>query len=659
MACTAEVVAPPALPDYESVLVTTADLPDGEVSQPYSFQLEASGGDGAYQWEVGADIVFPSGLSLDRDGRIHGTPNLAGDFPLAISVRDGQGEVKFSTFLLRISLLPDTIGCGDVVSGSFDGDGWGINGEVDWERHESYEWLRLAYPDPEITRMDLYLEAPYGGSVVVALPNEAEGSHDIEDGYATFYVYEEDEPVTIDLGTDPGLGEYAGRDLSMLVVSGGTGPWTLRVECSDGPIIWPLWTLPAEVGTEFAHTYRALGNDDVRLWTEDPLPEWASWDEETGLVSGVPSDPGGWNITVEAEDSEGRYRAEESLISSYVVNPVGCDEVVSFTTEQGMYEGDFTGPYDARGYQVFSVTSDDPEVGAITLRTGVGDLYMGVASPIPWYRFYGNAGYDFYYNEEAAFGLTPRDYPFWGAYRDVGEMIAVVGPTYVSEPIDLEIDCDRRPWLEVPNLPVLDPGVSQTIRLPIVGGTPPYTVETTGMPVGVSLDDGVLRTLPLERGTSDVTVSITDSEGRSTTEPYTLHVGKEEACAGFETLACGDDLSGEFTTPYYMEREPYTDASTMQFCVVVEPEWDFVSFNLRTGFEAEATMMIPDPGRSVDEAWDLNKMVEYVYVDEEETVSVAISDEGWPDLVHWDRLPVFAVVQAYEPGEWTVTMNCN
>ena len=60
----------------------------GEVGVPLDVQLEAVGGVTPYVWSVADEATLPAGLTLDADGRLHGTPETEGTFPLLVHVED-------------------------------------------------------------------------------------------------------------------------------------------------------------------------------------------------------------------------------------------------------------------------------------------------------------------------------------------------------------------------------------------------------------------------------------------------------------------------------------------------------------------------------------------------------------------------------------------
>jgi large repetitive protein len=78
--------------------ITTTQIPDGLAYQPYSFQLQASGGTPPYTWM--APDIRQLGIEFDSaTGLLHGTPGPSG-IGLNVSVSDsaGQSAQKFFTF---------------------------------------------------------------------------------------------------------------------------------------------------------------------------------------------------------------------------------------------------------------------------------------------------------------------------------------------------------------------------------------------------------------------------------------------------------------------------------------------------------------------------------------------------------------------------------
>ncbi len=76
--------------------------PPAEVGTPYSLALEAVG-EAPQTWSV-ASGQLPPGLALDSaSGAITGVPEIAGSFPLQLSVLDGKGRVQALEFTITVS----------------------------------------------------------------------------------------------------------------------------------------------------------------------------------------------------------------------------------------------------------------------------------------------------------------------------------------------------------------------------------------------------------------------------------------------------------------------------------------------------------------------------------------------------------------------------
>ncbi len=69
--------------------VSSASLPGGTASLPYSAQLAATGGAAPYSWSVSAGPL-PAGLSLSASGVISGTPTIAGTSSFTVQVTDSS-----------------------------------------------------------------------------------------------------------------------------------------------------------------------------------------------------------------------------------------------------------------------------------------------------------------------------------------------------------------------------------------------------------------------------------------------------------------------------------------------------------------------------------------------------------------------------------------
>ncbi|MBX3459794.1 MAG: c-type cytochrome [Planctomycetes bacterium] len=76
-----------------ALAIDTATLPGATIGQPYSVQLQASGGTGTYSWVI-TQGVPASGLSFTANGLLSGTPVVTGNWPVRLEVSDGVDTVS-------------------------------------------------------------------------------------------------------------------------------------------------------------------------------------------------------------------------------------------------------------------------------------------------------------------------------------------------------------------------------------------------------------------------------------------------------------------------------------------------------------------------------------------------------------------------------------
>ncbi len=91
----------------DPVTITTGSpLPGGQVGNPYSHNLAASGGSPPYKWSVTAGAL-PGGISLDpASGSLSGTPTAAGNFTFTVQAVDTNGTSGSKAFTLAVAAAP-------------------------------------------------------------------------------------------------------------------------------------------------------------------------------------------------------------------------------------------------------------------------------------------------------------------------------------------------------------------------------------------------------------------------------------------------------------------------------------------------------------------------------------------------------------------------
>ena len=81
------------------LVITTTQIPDALAGQPYSFQLQATGGTPPYRWKGFNSLQ--DGIEFDTDtGLLHGTPTIVG-ISFTVQVTDSAGQAAAKAFTVR------------------------------------------------------------------------------------------------------------------------------------------------------------------------------------------------------------------------------------------------------------------------------------------------------------------------------------------------------------------------------------------------------------------------------------------------------------------------------------------------------------------------------------------------------------------------------
>ena len=632
-------------------LFVTEELDPALAGEVYATWLEARRGEGLllYSLEEGS---LPPGLTLNPVGAISGVPDLAGVWDFTLAVTDSLGRSDERDLSLTVSWSADALPCGEELSGEFtEAAGVGY-GEVDLDLTEGYRWIQIPLPSEEVTRIELQLSSssPYGAYALLARPGVESGDVDFEENHRTWWLWD-GEVLRIDLASYPDLASYRAADqpLDLLLAAAEPGSWSLTSACSDGPVFETLRTTPTLLGQALAINYNLVGDPlGARIWTEASLPEWVLWDQETGRVAGSPTETGYWEFPLLAEDAEGRRREETTGFGVFDVQDLACDEALVIDFDEGYADGEVTYASDTRGFRVVRTLLVNEAASALDLERlsygelelvypGGSDLYSGI------YYAYG-------WGEPVRFELTPWSHP----YRDQGEAYFVVISSYGGEQGTLTRTCDEGPLPDWFGLPVLWDGAW---TLEGMGGTPPLTFSAEGLPDGVTLEeDGSFTVVAAPGGTWPVDVRIEDAEGRVSESTWTLY-SEDEACLGFETVACGDQVELDFPVGKY---DSWGDPDAMRpLCLLehslLEHDAEVVGFELESD-EGLFTLELHAPG-STPGPTDSGDV--YLAFAEGDTWASAIDAGTFPSIADYEALPLFLVVSAWEAGTGRVRVSCD
>lgn len=250
------------------------ELPDGRWNQPYSQQLLATGGDGAYTFGQPAvrDVTreLPDGLTLSPSGLISGVPSVVGTFTFTVQVVDGQGNTGSRDYTIviqsidgLISISPATLPDGTFgqaytqTLSATGGDG-------------AYQFVQSGGVLPEGVTMD-------ANGLISGIP--------------------------VDTGS---------FSLSVSVVDGqgntGTASYSFKIAALDGGLVISPPVLPsATFGLPYNVVLDVTGGIGPYLGeiTSGSLPDGVVLSPTNGIISGVPEETGNFPFNLRVTDSVG------------------------------------------------------------------------------------------------------------------------------------------------------------------------------------------------------------------------------------------------------------------------------------------------------------------------------------------------------------------
>ena len=240
-----------------TLTVTTASLPNGQVGLAYSAGVAASGGVPPYTWAISG---LPPGVSGSASGAIGGTPTAAGTYSVSVTVTDSTGTKASQGYTVTISgasLMVTTTSLAGGTVGTAYSAGLAAAGGV-----QPYTWA--------VTGLPAGLSASATGAIT-GTPTAAGSSS-----------------VGVTVTDSKGTTASAGFTLAI-------APATLAVTTSS---------LSGVVGTAVAGSLAASGGVQPYTWTVSGLPAGVTA-SASGALSGTPTAPGSFTVTVKVTDSAG------------------------------------------------------------------------------------------------------------------------------------------------------------------------------------------------------------------------------------------------------------------------------------------------------------------------------------------------------------------
>lgn len=499
-------------------------LPPTEVGAPYpSVRPNVAGGDGNYTYSV---TGLPAGLSVDPNtGEFSGSATESGTFTAIIEISDGSGA--------SITLEP------------------------------------LLFVQPEV--LSLKADAPPSGEENVPYagvqPTVSGGS-----GPYTFAATGLPDGLTI----DPATGKITG-----IPATGTTGEHPITITVTDskgatasiaGPInIGQTGSTPvlylesvhfenATVGSPTSTIApRTTGGTGGNVYSASGLPDGLSIDPTTGIISGTPTTPGDYLITVSVSDSRGTT-ASFSDVMTVVPVPLNVN-MVDFNATVGEQ---ISGPEltTSGGTAPYTYSAQNLPPG-MTIDTSTGVISGTPTTPGTYVT-----------------NISVTDYV-------IDTAINTVTITVTAAPIVTNIS-----YVQVPaDVPYVSPVPTST------GGVGPYTYSATNLPPGLTMDStGKITGTPTAPGTYNVTITTTDSRGESITQTVPLMINSaplDVASAEFPAGTEGTAYTGPTPTTVGGTGIYQYSATGMPDGLTIDPDTGVISGSPPAG-EHYVTVLVTD-----------------------------------------------------------------
>ena len=239
-------------------LTLAGTVGNGQVGVAYAGQLTAAGGIAPYVYAISG---LPDGLSGSASGVISGTPATAGQYSISGAVTDSTGAKANATFSITIAPADLTITTASLPDGTVNtafSAGLSAVGGL-----KPYTWSASGLPDG--------VTATSAGAVS-GTPSTAGN-------------------FTVSVTVKDATGASASARFSLTIA-----PATISITT--------LTVAGGTVGTPYAASFGASGGITPFTWSAAGLPAGLTM-SAGGTISGTPTAPGSFNITVTVKDSAG------------------------------------------------------------------------------------------------------------------------------------------------------------------------------------------------------------------------------------------------------------------------------------------------------------------------------------------------------------------
>ncbi|HUA79618.1 MAG TPA: putative Ig domain-containing protein [Dyella sp.] len=560
-------------PTIPPVVISPTSAPNGTIGQAYSLQFSATGGNGGPYTFVIDSGVLPAGLSDNTTGLISGTPTESGTFTFTESASDGAGHAGQQTITLTIGggvisvspgSLPSatayqvysqtlaasggtgpytfaqvpgtappsgiTIGSSGTIAGTATALGTTnfsveVSDSAGNSAQVSYS-LQVVAPTITITPSTLP-----NGDQGVTYPSQTLAANGGTAPY-TYAITSGAPPGGLTINANSGL--FSGTPTA-------SGTFTFTVIATDlhgftsnpgnysitiaPPLTWtPANPSSGTVGVSYSAALGAASGGAspyVYSLNSGALPAGLSLNTATGAITGTPTAGGTFNPSFKVTDANGVTQTSSALTltinaPTLIVTPAAG--ALPNATQNTAYT------------QTLSTSGGTP---SYTYQVTSGALPAGITLS-------GNT-----------LSGTPTGYGNYSFQITVTDSSTGTGP-YTSSPISYTLNViSAAPVITTTTLSSGTVGTAYAATINVTGGVPSYTYQITSgaLPAGLQLNSstGSLSGTPTAGGTFPLTVQVTDANGKTGTQTYSLVINAATITVSPGSLTLTDGVAANQT----------------------------------------------------------------------------------------------------------------